>query len=299
MSTFWSLWISAITLAVILGCTVLLLQTRKGEKFKDTTEETTGHEFDGIGELDNPLPRWWFQMFMATIIFGLVYLVLYPGLGNFKGILGWTSTGQWEEEIAHAEENYAPLFQKYASLSPEELLKPENQAGLKMGQRMFANNCSVCHGVAATGAYGFPNLTDADWLYGGDLDTIVASISSGRMGAMPAWGAVLGEEGVRDMSNYVMSLAGSAHDAESAARAKPQFQALCTACHGANGEGLAALGAPNLTDNVWLYGSDFSQIAHSIRQGRAGVMPAHNALLSEDKIKLIAGYVYSLSNKAE
>lgn len=297
MSPFWSAWITIITLAVIFGCTALLLLTRKGERFKEATDETTGHEFDGIAELDNPLPRWWFQLFIGTVIFGLVYLALYPGLGNYKGLLGWTSTGEWEEEMQHAEESYAPVFAKYASLPASELIKDENRAGLLMGQRMFANNCSVCHGAAATGAYGFPNLTDNDWLYGGSADTIKQTIQNGRQGAMPAWGSVLGEAGVRDMASYVLSLSGQDVDPEAVARAKPQFQALCIACHGTEGKGTLALGAPNLTDNIWLYGSSYEKIAHTIRTGRNGNMPAHKDLLSEDKINLISAYVYSLSNK--
>lgn len=295
MSTFWSLWVAAITLAVILGCAWLLLATRKSETFKETTEETLGHEFDGIAEYDNPLPKWWFQMFMGTVIFGLVYLVLYPGLGNFPGILGWTSTGQWEEEMAHAEEVYKPVFAKYATLSVEDLQNADNEAGLKMGQRMFANNCSVCHGTAGTGAFGFPNLADSDWLYGGDPATIKTSITEGRNGGMPPWGAVLGEDGVRDVASYVLQLSGREVDAESAARGGVQFQALCTACHGADAKGMLALGAPNLTDDVWLYGSSFEKVAHTIRNGRNGMMPAHKDLLNEDKIHLITAYVYSLS----
>lgn len=298
MSAFWSAWVTVITLAVILGCTWLLLATRKSQPHQDTTEETLGHEFDGIEEYDNPLPKWWFQMFIATVIFGLAYLTLYPGFGTFQGLLGWSSHGQWEEEMKHAEETYKPVFAKYAALPVEELVaNPENENGLKMGQRMFANNCSLCHGTAATGAHGFPNLTDADWLYGGDAATIKASIANGRSGAMPPWGAVLGEEGVRDVTNYVLSLSGAESDAEAAARGQTQFQALCTACHGADGKGLPILGAPNLTDNVWLYGGSFEKVAHSIRNGRAGVMPAHKDLLSDEKIHLITAYVYSLSNK--
>ncbi|SIS62015.1 cytochrome-c oxidase, cbb3-type subunit III [Neptunomonas antarctica] len=297
MSAFWSAWVTIITLAVIFGCTWLLLQTRKSEPYKEETEKTVGHEFDGIAEYDNPLPKWWFQMFMATIVFGLVYLALYPGLGNWKGLLGWTSTNQWEEEMAHADEVYKPVFAKYAVLSVEDLQKPENVAGLKMGQRMFANNCSVCHGTAATGAHGFPNLTDNDWLYGGAPATIKQTLLHGRQGAMPAWGAVLGEEGVRDVASYVQTLSGQESDPESTARGKTQFQALCTACHGVDGKGMQALGAPNLTDTTWLYGGTFEQITHTIRSGRNGVMPAQKNLLSEDKIQLIAAYVYSLSNK--
>lgn len=297
MSAFWSAWVTIITLAVIFGCTWLLLRTRKSETFKEETDNTVGHEFDGIAEYDNPLPKWWFQMFLGTVVFGLVYLALYPGLGNFKGLLGWTSTNQWEEEMAYADEVYKPVFAKYATLSIEDLQKPENEAGLKMGQRMFANNCSVCHGTAATGAHGFPNLTDNDWLYGGTPDALTQTILHGRQGAMPAWGAVLGEEGVRDVASYVQKLSGQEADAEAAARGKTQFQALCTACHGVDGKGMQALGAPNLTDNIWLYGGSFENITHTLRSGRNGVMPAQKDLLSQDKVQLIAAYVYSLSNK--
>ncbi|MFW1676254.1 cytochrome-c oxidase, cbb3-type subunit III [Pontibacter sp. JAM-7] len=297
MSAFWSAWVSVITLAVILGCTWLLFATRKSQKFNDTTEEKVGHAFDGIEEYDNPLPQWWFKMFLGTVIFGLGYLVLYPGLGSFQGLLGWSSHGQWEEEMQHAEEVYKPVFAKYAALSVEELQNPDNEKGLKMGQRMFANNCSVCHGSAGTGAYGFPNLTDNDWLYGGAPATIKATIVNGRTGGMPPWGSVLGEEGVRDVASYVLSLSGQEADKESAARGQGQFQALCTACHGTDGKGVQMLGAPNLTDDIWLYGGTFEKVAHSIRNGRAGMMPAHKDLLSNEKIHLITAYVYSLSNK--
>ena len=295
MSAFWSAWITVITLAVVFGVTWLLLATRKGETSKEETDQTLGHEFDGIQEYDNPLPRWWFQLFLATVIFSLGYLALYPGLGNYKGLLGWTSANQWEEEMAHAEEVYKPVFAKYAALSVEELNQPGNETGLKMGQRMFSNNCAVCHGQGGQGAYGFPTLTDSDWLYGGEPAQIIATIVNGRRGAMPAWGPVLGEDGVQDVTNYVLSLSGKTVDTEAAARGQTQFNTLCAACHMPTGKGMQALGAPNLTDNVWLYGGDFEQVAHSIRAGRAGVMPAHKDLLSEDKIKLISAYVYSLS----
>jgi cytochrome c oxidase cbb3-type subunit 3 len=298
MSAFWSAWVTVITLAVIFGCAWLLFATRKSEKFKETTDQTVGHVYDGIEEFDNPLPQWWFYLFVATVIFGLGYLMLYPGLGNFKGLLGWTSTNQWEAEMQHAEEVYRPVFAKYAALSIEDLQKPENEAGLKMGQRMFANNCSVCHGSAGTGAIGFPNLTDNDWLYGGDPATIKQTLINGRNGGMPAWGDVLGEDGVRDVASYVMTLSGQeAVAGTDIANGEKQFQALCTACHGADAKGMHALGAPNLTDDIWLYGGSFNQVAHTIRVGRFGVMPAQKDLLSEDKIHLITAYVYSLSNK--
>ncbi|UTW13316.1 cytochrome-c oxidase, cbb3-type subunit III [Marinobacterium rhizophilum] len=296
MSAFWSAWVTVITLAVIFGCTWLLFQTRKSETHKESTDSTVGHVYDGIEEYDNPLPRWWFQLFVATVIFGLVYLALYPGLGNFKGLLGWTSAGQWEEEMQHAEEVYKPVFAKYAALSIEDLQNEDNKSGLQMGQRMFANNCSVCHGSAGTGAYGFPNLTDNDWLYGGAPATLKQTITDGRNGGMPPWGSVLGEEGVRDMASYVLSLSGREVDPDAAQRGETQFQALCTACHGQDGKGTQALGAPNLTDDIWLYGGSFEAVTHTIRSGRAGMMPAHKDLLSDDKIHLIAAYVYSLSD---
>lgn len=296
MSAFWSAWISVITLVVILGCTWLLLSTRRSQPHQEQTEETVGHSFDGIEELDNPLPKWWFQMFVATVVFGLVYLLLYPGLGNFKGLLGWTSTGQWEEEMAYAEEHYAPIFERFATLSVEELQQPENAEGLRIGQRLFANNCSVCHGVGGVGFYGFPNLTDGDWLWGGSAETIKTTLHQGRNGAMPAWGEVLGEDGVRDMAHYVLSLSDREHDAESAARAEPQFASLCAACHTAEGTGMQALGAPNLTDDTWLYGGSFEQIAQTLRQGRFGVMPSFSALLTDDQRHLVTAYVMSLSN---
>lgn len=296
MSAFWGAWVTVITLAVIFGCTWLLFQTRKSETFKESTDTTLGHVYDGIKEYDNPLPRWWFQLFVATVVFGLAYLALYPGLGNFKGLLGWTSQGQWEEEMQYAEEIYKPVFAKYAALSIEDLQAEDNQSGLQMGQRMFANNCSVCHGAAGTGAYGFPNLTDNDWLYGGEPATIKQTITNGRIGGMPPWGSVLGEDGVRDVASYVLSLSDREVDPDAAQRGEARFQALCTACHGQDAKGTPALGAPNLTDNVWLYGGSFEAVTHSIRIGRAGMMPAHKDLLSDDKIHLIAAYVYSLSH---
>ncbi len=294
MSAFWSAWVTVLTLGVIFGCLWLLLATRKGEPHKGLTEETVGHSFDGIEELDNPMPKWWLQMFIVTVVFGLVYLLLYPGLGNFKGLLGWTSAGQWEEEMAYAEQHYAPVFQRFAELSVEEL--QDNPEGLQVGQRLFANNCSVCHGVGGVGFHGFPNLSNNDWLWGGSEDAIKHSIYHGRNGAMPAWADVLGEDGIRDMTHYVLALSNREHDAESAERAQPQYASLCAACHMPDGTGMYALGAPDLTNDIWLYGGSFEQIAHTLRHGRFGVMPAFSSLLSEDQIHLVTAYVMSLNN---
>ncbi len=293
MTSFWSLWVSAITLIVVFGCAWLLWVTRKSETYKESTEETLGHEFDGIEEYDNPLPRWWMHLFIATIIFSIGYLALYPGLGNFQGLLGWSSAGQWEEEMAHAEKTYQPVFEKYASLSLEEAAA--DKAALQIGQRLFANNCAVCHGSAGTGAVGFPNLTDADWLYGSDPQSIKATISNGRMAMMPAWEAVLKEQGVTDVASYVLSLSGREVDQAAAARGESMFNSLCTGCHGPEAKGMPIMGAPNLTDNIWLYGGSFDKVVASIAKGRKGEMPAHKDLLSEEKIHLLTAYVYSLS----
>ena len=294
MSIFWTIWISFFTLGSIFLCCLLLAWVMKGQSDNDTNQ-TTGHEYDGIQEYDNPLPRWWVWMFVGTIIFALVYLALYPGLGNFKGLLGWTQENQWEREVVAGEEKYAAIFSQYAAMPVVELAK--NAEARKTGQRLFSTNCGVCHGSSATGSKGYPNLTDSDWLYGGDADTIKTSILNGRSGAMPAWGAVIGEAGVSDVANYVYSLSGVSHNEESAAKGREIFAAKCTLCHGAEGKGNPMFGAPNLTDNIWLYGSSVADVEKSIAEGRQGKMPAHKDLLGEDRVHVVAAYVYSLSQK--
>ena len=295
MTTFWSIWIIVITLGTIAGCTWLLFATRKTHQSGDDNGEakTTGHIYDGIEELDNPLPKWWFNMFVGTVIFGLIYLVLYPGLGSFKGILGWSSVGQWQEQIDEADAKYGPIYAQFSNMSAEELIA--NPEAMKMGSRLFNNNCSLCHGSDGGGSYGFPNLTDNDWLYGGTAEAIKASITHGRQGAMPAWGDVIGAEGVDNVAEYVFKLSGREHDAAKAEQGGEAYATYCAACHGAAGKGLQALGAPNLTDDTWLYGGSPAAVRHSIRNGRKGVMPAQDKLLREDKIHLLTGYVYSLS----
>ena len=303
MTSFWSWYISILSLGTIAALTWLLFATRKGQR-PDNVEETTGHSYDGIEEYDNPLPRWWFMLFVATIIFALGYLVLYPGLGNFKGILpgyedGWTGVNQWKKEMAKADEQYGPLFAKYAAMPLEEVAQDEQ--ALKMGSRLFASNCSVCHGSDAKGSYGFPNLTDNDWLYGGDPETIKTTILHGRQAAMPAWKDVIGEEGVKNAAAYVRSLADLKQPegiAVDLAAGQKIYQTNCAVCHGPDGKGLQAMGAPNLTDRVWLYGSSFAQVQQSIRHGRNGQMPAQEAFLGNDKVHLLAAYVYSLSQQA-
>lgn len=296
MSTFWSIWIIVIVAINIVGATWLLFANRKVEVRGDLPEgeiPTTGHVYDGIEEYDNPLPGWWFKMFVITVLFAIGYLALYPGLGNYKGLLGWSSAGQWEEQVAEADKRYGPIFAKYYDTPIEEL--SANPEALKMGGRLFANNCSVCHGSDGRGAYGFPNLADDDWLYGGTPDAIKTTLIHGRNGVMNAWGGIISEEGIENVSQYVFSLSDRKHDAAKAEEGSKVFATYCTACHGADAKGNQMVGAPNLTDNIWLYGGSPEQVKHSIRGGRNGKMPAQGELLSPEKIHLLTAYVYSLS----
>ncbi|MBX8477719.1 cytochrome-c oxidase, cbb3-type subunit III [Pseudomonas cichorii] len=318
MTTFWSLYVTVLTLGTIFALTWLLLATSKGQR-KESTEETVGHSFDGIEEYDNPLPRWWFMLFVGTIVFALGYLALYPGLGNWKGLLpgydyadnqkqlqfsdgqqGWTGVHEWEKEIARAENRFGPLFAKYAAMPIEEVAR--DPQALKMGGRLFASNCSVCHGSDAKGAYGFPNLTDADWRWGGDPQTIKTSILKGRHAVMPAWGEVVGEQGVRDVSAYILTRLDGRTLPEGA-KADPVagqkiFATNCVACHGPEGKGMQALGAPDLTrPSAFIYGSSFAQLQQTIRYGRQGQMPAQEATQGNDKVHLLAAYIYSLSHQ--
>lgn len=302
MTTFWSLYITILTVGTLLALTWLIFATRKGQR-PDTTDQTMGHTFDGIEEYDNPLPRWWFLLFVGTLIFSVGYLALYPGLGKWKGVLpgyedGWTGVNQWKKEMARADEQYGPLYAKYAAMPVAEVAKDEQ--ALKMGARLFASNCSVCHGSDAKGAYGFPNLTDHDWLWGGEADTIKTTILGGRQAAMPAWKDVLGEEGIRNVAGYIRSLSDLKNPEGIDLAAGQQIYATnCVACHGVEAKGNPLMGAPNLTDRVWLYGSSFAQVQQTLRHGRNGVMPAQNETLGNDKVHLLAAYVYSLSQKAE
>ncbi|HCA65127.1 cytochrome-c oxidase, cbb3-type subunit III [Stutzerimonas stutzeri] len=304
MTSFWSWYVTLLSLGTIAALVWLLLATRKGQR-PDSTEETVGHSYDGIEEYDNPLPRWWFMLFVGTVVFALGYLALYPGLGNWKGLLpgyedGWTQVKEWQREMDKADEQYGPLYAKYAAMPVEEVAK--DPQALKMGGRLFASNCSVCHGSDAKGAYGFPNLTDDDWLWGGEPETIKTTILHGRQAAMPAWKDVIGEEGIRNVAGYVRSLSGRdtpegiSVDIE---QGQKIFAANCVVCHGPEAKGVTAMGAPNLTDNVWLYGSSFAQIQQTLRYGRNGRMPAQEAILGDDKVHLLAAYVYSLSQQPE
>jgi cytochrome c oxidase cbb3-type subunit 3 len=293
-SEFWTVYISTITIASIIACGLLLwrLSTRRlavGEK-----ADVMGHVWDeNLQEYNNPLPRWWMWLFWITLVFSVAYLILYPGLGSFPGILGWSSAGQYEQERARAKERYEPIFAKYAAMDIK-AVAADPQAK-EIGQRLFLNYCSQCHASDGRGGRGFPNLTDSDWLYGGDPQVLVTTIENGRAGVMPPW-PQLGDEGIKNVAHYVMSLSGRTHDNMRASQGKEIFATNCVACHGADGKGNQAIGAPNLTDDVWLYGGGESTIIETVTKGRNGVMPAWGEFLGPSKIHLLAAYVYGMSH---
>lgn len=288
----WSIYIALITIVSIFACLALLIANSRRKV--NTTPEGTGHIWDeDLAEYNNPLPRWWMWLFVITIVFGLAYLVVYPGLGSYPGAWGWTSTHAYQEETTAANSQYAPIFDKYVAQSIEAVAdKPEAR---RIGERLFVNYCAQCHGADARGSRGFPNLTDNDWLHGGQPEKIEETINAGRTGVMPPLGAALGDEGVKAVANYVLSLSGSKHDAALAEQGKPLF-AICAACHGSEGKGNQALGAPNLTDRIWLYGGSLQTVMETINKGRNGQMPAHKDFLGAAKVHLLAAYVYSLSH---
>lgn len=290
-NTFWSLYIGIISVASIIACAVFLKMqsVRKGGE-----ADTTGHVWDeNLREYNNPLPRWWAWMFYLTVFFSLGYLVLYPGLGDFRGTLGWTQIGQLDEENREAVAQFGPLYDEFAKLEVAALAK--DPQALAVGQKLFLNHCAQCHASDAGGSRGFPNLTDRDWLWGGTPEAIKTSITEGRRAVMPPFGPSLGEQGVKDVAHYVLSLSGSANDSIRKARGEPIFKSSCAACHGPEGKGNPALGAPNLTDAIWLHGSGEAAIIEQVTKGRQNQMPSHKDLLSPAKIHLLTAYVYSLS----
>jgi cytochrome c oxidase cbb3-type subunit 3 len=295
-SDFWHWYIAILTILSILACIWLIRWMTRGVEKTDTVE-STGHIWDGdLTELNNPLPRWWLGLFYITIAFGGFYLLLYPGLGKFGGMLEWTSKGQYEQEVATVEAEVGPLFERYQKTSILDLTKDET--ALKVGERLYINYCSTCHGSDARGARGYPNLRDGDWIWGGTPDDIKTTIMYGRQAAMPAWEAALGgERGVDEVAQYILSLSGRATITELASEGKAKYDIFCVACHGANGKGNTALGAPNLTDDTWLYGGSLTRISESIAVGRNGKMPAQGEFLGDAKVHLLSAYVYSLSQQ--
>ncbi|HEX4858580.1 MAG TPA: cytochrome-c oxidase, cbb3-type subunit III [Usitatibacteraceae bacterium] len=291
-SDFWHWYIAVGTIVSIIGCAVLLkMQTTKGLP-KGQKANLHGNVWDGdLAEYNNPLPQWWKWLFYITIVFSLLYLFLYPGLGTFGGKSGWTSKAQYEAEVKAANETYGPMVAKYSGVDIPTLAKDKQATA--MGQRLFLNECAPCHGSDAGGAKGFPNLKDKDWLWGGTPEAIEKTLLDGRNGVMPPMGAAVGEAGVAEVAHYVRSLSKLQHDAGLAAKGKEKF-AVCAACHGADAKGNPLMGAPNLTDETWLYGSSIETIAETIRNGRNNLMPAQRERLGEAKVHLLAAYVYSL-----
>ncbi len=293
-SGFWGVYIAIATLASIAACAVLLTVQSTG-RVKDVRADTTGHVWDeDLKEWNNPLPRWWMWLFYITIVFALAYLVFYPGLVAYGGRLGWTQVNQYAQEQTKAEATYGPIYAKYEALDIPQVAADRD--AMAIGQNLFLQTCAPCHAADARGGKGFPNLTDKDWLYGGEPQTIEETILNGRNGIMPPFGQVLGSEDVRDVAHYVRSLSGMTNDSIRTARGKDRYAQICVACHGADGKGTPALGAPNLTDKVWLYGGSEADVVASITNGRNGQMPAHKDLLGPAKVHLLAAYVWSLSH---
>ncbi|KAF1065439.1 MAG: Cbb3-type cytochrome c oxidase subunit CcoP1 [Pseudomonas citronellolis] len=304
MTTFWSAYITLLTVGSLVALLWLVFATRSGES-KTTTDKTMGHAFDGIEEYDNPLPKWWFMLFIGTIVFAFGYLALYPGLGTWKGLLpgydGWTQVKQLEHEEAQADAKYGPIFAKYSAMSVEQVAQDPD--AMKTGERLFATYCSICHGSDAKGALGFPNLTDQDWRWGGSPADIETTILGGRHAAMPAWGEVLGDKGVHDVAAFVTTkldgrkLPEGVTD-EQVANGEKVFATTCVACHGAEGKGTPMLGAPDLTHPAaFIYGSGFAQLQQTIRYGRQGQMPAQEEHLGKDKVHVLAAYIYNISRQ--
>lgn len=295
VSDFWNLYVIVIVIGSILACALLLYMQGKATF---TPGKTMGHVWDeNLEEYNNPMPKWWSWLFIITVVFAFVYLALYPGLGNFKGALNWTSVGQHTVEVAKMDAAVKPLFDKYMAMDVK-AVAGDKQAN-EMGKRLFLTYCMQCHGADARGAKGFPNLTDSDWQYGGEPEQIKETLSNGRMGVMPPH-AQLGADTVKDLANFVRSLAGLPNDSVRAAKGKEGFSSAgCIGCHGPEGTGMHAIGAPNLTDKVWLYGSSEATITETINNGRQNKMPAWKEFLGDAKIHLLTAYVYSLSQGAK
>jgi len=296
MTSGWSLFVVLVTIVNILACVWLLRWTTRP---RSATEKIgggadTGHVWDkDLREYNNPLPRWWLWVFYITVAWGLIYLVLYPGLGSFGGMKGWSSAGQYEQERRAVEEKVAAWYAPFATMTIPQLAA--DGRAMSTARNLFLNNCAPCHGSDGGGAKGFPNLTDSDWQWGGDADTVVATVTGGRIAAMPAWGAVLGPQGVKEVVAYVRTLSGQPADAALAAAGKPRFETVCAACHGPEGKGNPLVGAPNLTDKTWLYGGDEATITETVTNGRNGQMPAFGERLGALRVKLLAAYVTKLA----
>jgi cytochrome c oxidase cbb3-type subunit 3 len=291
MNIFWSVFIMVLVTIVVVGAVWLLFGNAKADP-----GETTGHTWDeDLTEYNKPLPMWWIGLFVLSVIFGIGYLVLYPGFGANKGTLHWSAAKQHDADVRKANQRFEALFSQFRDKPMSELIK--DPRALRIGHNVFANSCAMCHGSDARGGPGFPNLTDNDWLYGSSEQTVIQTITHGRNGVMPAWGAAVGDKGVTELANYVMELSGQQHDAQLAAAGKTRYMAFCLACHGPTGKGNKAMGAPNLTDSTWLYGGDLATVEATIRNGRNGQMPPWGEILGPDRVRLVAAWVLAQSKQ--
>ncbi len=292
----WSVYIAAATIIGLLACLALLIIAARRKVIPG--DNTTGHVWDeDLRELNNPLPRWWMGLFVITVLFAFGYLALYGGLGSSKGLLDWSSQSELSTESRAARALSAPLYAQFAGMPAEQLARQPR--AMAMGERLFVNNCATCHGSDAHGSKGFPDLTDTDWLHGGTPDKIEETITHGRVGNMPPMAAAVGsEQDVRNVAHYVLSLSGGAHDNIAAQLGRASFRA-CAACHGADGKGNQAIGAPNLTDKVWLHGWGEEAVMNMINHGKTNVMPAHGTRLSAEQIHVLATYVWQLSKPVD
>jgi len=287
-----NLFVAVLTVLNTVAAVWLLVWMRKRRGESQRTEDTTGHVWDeDLREYNNPLPRWWLWLFVLSVIFAVAYAVLYPTLGNSKGALGWTQIKQWEQMQAEQEKQAQVILAKFADRDPDDLA--DDEQAVAIGRNLFANNCAACHGSDGRGGSGFPNLTDGDWLWGGEPELIQTSIAYGRMGVMAAWAEVLGDQGLDDAAAYVMSLSGRKAPKGDVAAGQQHFANFCAACHGADAKGMTAIGAPNLTDNIWLHGGSMEAIRYTIANGRQNVMPAQEQL-GDTRIRLLAAYVISM-----
>jgi cytochrome c oxidase cbb3-type subunit 3 len=288
-----NLFVILLTVLNTVAAVWLLMWMRKRRDESQRTEDTTGHVWDGdLKEYNNPLPRWWLWLFILSVLFSIVYVVLYPALGNVKGTLGWSSTQQWEVMQAEQELQAQKILGRFAEMTPNELMVDEQ--ALTIGRNLFANECAACHGSDGRGSTGFPNLTDADWLWGGEVDAIQTSILYGRMGVMTPWADILGTEGVDNAVAYVLTLSGRDSPIGNAQLGAESFALYCAVCHGAAGNGNPMVGGPALNDNIWLHGGSVDAIRTTIAEGRQNNMPAQGERLGELRVRLLTAYVLSL-----
>jgi cytochrome c oxidase cbb3-type subunit 3 len=297
-SGFWDYYVAIIAVVSIVGCAVFLkLQSNVRTKLgQDGRPETTSHVWDdNLREFQQPMPRWWVTLFYLTVVFALGYLVLYPGLGTrYKGAFAWTSAAQYRGEVAAADARFGPIFDAF--LKQDLVQVAADARAHQIGERIFLNNCSQCHGSDARGGRGFPDLTREEKIWGGTPEAIETTITGGREALMPPMAASVGSaEDVLNLANYVRSLSHSVHDPARAALGQPKF-AICAACHGPEGRGNPQIGAPNLSHAVLRYGSSVGSVVDAIEHGHHGVMPAHKDVLTPAQIHLVAAYVYSLSH---